>query len=157
MGRFSLAISAQLLDGSSAGILGRAVAFVSYPSTASDLRGLGDGKTEGDMVRSGLDDRDRLDGLRRRSAGSRPQDRGTPSSAAASAIVPVPIIIVLAGAGLSMVAGVGSVSILCCEKTDEVMLLSVRLCSRLRFGVCDRLIGVTGRGNLEPEPLDRRW
>lgn len=38
---------------------------------------------------------------------------------------------------------------------DEAMLLSVRLCSWLRLGVPDRLPGVTGRGSLDPEPLDR--
>lgn len=41
------------------------------------------------------------------------------------------------------------------EKMDDAMLLSVMLCSWLRLGVPDLLLGVTGRGNLEPEPRDR--
>lgn len=52
-------------------------------------------------------------------------------------------------------AGVGTVSMLFLEKMDDAILLSVMLCSWLRLGVPDLLLGVTGRGNLDPEPRDR--
>jgi hypothetical protein len=51
--------------------------------------------------------------------------------------------------------GVGNVSMLLREKTDDAMLLSVMLWSRFRMGVLLRL-GVTGRGSLDPDPRERR-
>ncbi|KAJ6438907.1 LOW QUALITY PROTEIN: hypothetical protein O9K51_08309 [Purpureocillium lavendulum] len=52
-------------------------------------------------------------------------------------------------------AGVGAVSTLCRENTDEAMLLSVMLWSRLRMGVPLRLLGVTGSGSRDRELLER--
>jgi hypothetical protein len=64
------------------------------------------------------------------------------------------------GRGLRSKAGllckdVEIVSTLCRENTDDDMLLSVELWSRLRCGVSLR-DGVTGRGSLEPDPRDRK-
>lgn len=56
-----------------------------------------------------------------------------------------------------LLAGVGAVSTLRREKTDEAMLLSVMLWSRASTGVPLRLLGVTGRGSLDRELLERSW
>lgn len=155
----SLATSAQLFIGCSEG--GLAVEFASLASEArSDFSVRGDDMTEAVIESTGLAGADGVDGVDGRPCVATEvrlalgDDGLAGSSVHCFSGLTSPDIGVRWSCGL-LFDGVGTVSILCREKTDDAILLSVRLWSRLRTGVLLRLPGVTGRGSFEPEPRDR--